>query len=219
MNEPQQRWVARTADMVRERMADQQAAHGLDHIVRVVRMARQIQAEVGGDRIVIELAAWLHDIGDAKFHQGLERSGEFAREILEKVGAVAEIREQVVHIVDAVSFRKGVDGSQLSLEGQIVQDADRLDAMGAIGIVRTIEYGASLGQPFHRAGLSGKTGIDHFDDKLLKLRALMNTEPGRRLAADRDAFMRAFLEQFHNECGQLEPGTDIDDHNERGMPG
>lgn len=205
MNESQQQLIAQTADVVGRRMADQQAGHGMDHVVRVVRLARQICSEVGGDPLVVELAAWLHDVGDAKFHQGVERSAEFAGQILEGLGASAETRDQVAEIVDNISFRKGVDRAQLSLEGQIVQDADRIDALGAIGIVRTIEYGAALGQPFQRTGSTNddaKTGIDHFHDKLFKLRDLMNTEPGRRLAADREAFMRGFLDQFHAECGE-----------------
>jgi uncharacterized protein len=203
MNDQQQQLIQRTAAVVRERMAGQQAGHGVDHVVRVVRLARGIQDEVGGDRLVVELAAWLHDVGDAKFHQGVERSAEFACEILNDVGALPDTRDRVADIVDNLSFRKGLDGSQLSLEGQIVQDADRLDAMGAIGIVRTIEYGASVGQPFHRSGEPHertKTGVDHFHDKLFKLRDRMNTEPGRRLAADRESFMRHFLDQFLAEC-------------------
>ena len=205
MNDLQQQLIARTADVVWRRMAGQQAGHGIDHVMRVVRLARQLGSEVGGDPVVVELAAWLHDVGDAKFHQGVERSGEFARQILEDLGAPEETREHVAEIVDNLSFRKGGDGSQLSLEGQIVQDADRIDALGAIGIVRTIEYGTALGQPFHRFGPStdeAKTGIDHFHDKLFKLHDLMNTEPGRRLAADREAFMRGFLDQFLAECGE-----------------
>jgi uncharacterized protein len=205
MNDLQQQLVAQTADVVQQRMAGQQAGHGIDHVVRVVRLAQQIHSEAGGDPLIIELAAWLHDVGDAKFHQGVERSAEFACQILEGLGAPPETRNQVAEIVDNISFRKGVAGSQLSLEGQIVQDADRLDAIGAIGIVRTIEYGAALGQPFHRSGSSGddaKTGIDHFHDKLFKLRDLMNTEAGRRLAADRETFMRGFLDQFLAECGE-----------------
>ena len=123
------------------------------------------------------------------------------------MGARPDTRERVADIVDNLSFRKGLDGSQLSLEGQIVQDADRLDAMGAIGIVRTIEYGASVGQPFHRSGEpneKAKTGVDHFYDKLFKLRDRMNTEPGRRLAANRESFMRHFLDQFFAECNHTQ---------------
>lgn len=185
--------------------ADQQAGHGFDHIDRVLRSARQIQSEVGGDRTIVELAALLHDIGDAKFHEGIEKSAEFTRQILGEFKLDDDIVENVAHIVDNISFRKGCSAQELSLEGQIVQDADRLDALGAIGIVRTIEYGATFGQPFHLSGNGDqrqKTGIGHFDDKLFKLHALLNTEPARRIASQREAFMRQFIEQFLDEWGE-----------------
>lgn len=196
------RLVAETEAVVRERMAGQAAGHGMDHVLRVLASARTIQADAGGDLIVIELAAMLHDVGDAKFHGGVERSAEFARQILSELGASDSVIEHVVHIVDNISFRKGVDASELSLEGKVVQDADRLDALGAIGIVRTIEYGAAVGQPFYlsdesrTAAGSEKTGVGHFHEKLFKLKGLMNTDAGRRLAEQREAFMRLFLDQF-----------------------
>lgn len=191
--------------IVRERLAGQGAGHGIDHVLRVLKLAREIQAEVGGERIIVELAALLHDLGDAKFQNGIERSGEFSRAILSDPDASPEIIERVAQIVDNISFRKGAGAAELSLEGKIVQDADRLDALGAIGIVRTIEYGAVVGQPFYLPDAENKrTGVDHFYDKLFKLRDLMNTDAGRRLAADRERFMRTFLDQFLSECGETE---------------
>jgi uncharacterized protein len=197
--------VSDTEAIVRERMHGQSAGHGMDHVLRVLKSARAIQAESGGDLEVVELAALLHDVGDAKFHHGVERSAEFAREILYGLGASKVLIEHVAHIVDNISFRKGVDSSQLSLEGKIVQDADRLDALGAIGIVRTIEFGAAFGQPFYSADASdGKTGVGHFHEKLFKLKSLMNTDAGRRMAGNREAFMQAFLKQFLRESGENE---------------
>ncbi len=194
--------IQQVEQIVRQRLAGQGAGHGFDHVERVLRSAREIQAQIGGERAVVELAALLHDLGDAKFHAGVERSGEFARDILSDLGEAPDKIAHVVHIVDNISFRKGTGAAELSLEGQIVQDADRLDALGAIGIVRTIEYGAVIGQPFcHSDRESGKTGIDHFYDKLFKLRNLMNTDAGRRMAIDREQFMRTFLDQFQRECG------------------
>lgn len=194
--------VEQVEAIVRQRMAGQGAGHGFDHVERVLRLARAIQSQTGGERVIVELAALLHDLGDAKFNAGVERSGEFAQAILSELGEPPDSVAQVVHIVDNLSFRKGAAAAELSLEGQIVQDADRLDALGAIGIVRTIEYGAAIGQPFYRSdGASGKTGIDHFDDKLFKLPGLMNTEAGRRLAAQREQFMQTFLKQFEHEVG------------------
>jgi uncharacterized protein len=193
--------IEATGAIVRERLAGQAAGHGMDHVVRVLDSARSIQAEAGGDLVIVELAALLHDVGDAKFHDGVERSAEFAREILASLGADGRTIEHVAHIVDNLSFRKTQSAQPLSLEGQVVQDADRLDALGAIGIVRTIEYGAALGQPFYCSDGNARTGVGHFYEKLFKLKSLMNTEAGRRLAEDREAFMRAFLEQFLRECG------------------
>lgn len=198
--------VPQTEAVVRQRMSGQAAGHGMDHVLRVLDSARTIQSETGGDLIIVELASLLHDVGDAKFHGGIERSAEFSREILGELGADQETVEHVAHIVDNISFRKGVDSSELSLEGRIVQDADRLDALGAIGIVRTIEYGAAFDQPFHLPGDDGsnptaKTGIGHFHEKLFKLKSLMNTDAARRLAQEREAFMRTFIDQFLRECG------------------
>lgn len=200
------RLVERCEQVVRQRMAGQSAGHGLDHILRVLAMARSIQSQAGGDLGVVELAALLHDIGDAKFHDGVERSGEFAREILGQLGADGDVIEHIVRIVDNLSFRKREEAEPLSLEGKIVQDADRLDALGAIGIVRTIEYGAAIGQPFYLAADlidgSGKsrTGIGHFHEKLFKLKDLMNTQAARLMAEQREAFMRQFLDQFLRQC-------------------
>jgi uncharacterized protein len=195
--------VQQTETIVRERMGGQAAGHGMDHVLRVLASARAIHADAGGDLEIIELAALLHDVGDAKFHDGVERSAEFAREILGGLGASEDLIEHVAHIVDNISFRKGDSAKPLSLEGQVVQDADRLDALGAIGIVRTIEYGAAFGQPFYLADAGdAKTGVGHFHEKLFKLKSLMNTDAGRRLAEDREAFMQAFLDQFMRENGE-----------------
>jgi uncharacterized protein len=197
--------IKQTHACVRKRMAGQQAGHGFDHVLRVWKSACEIQSEVGGNRLVIELAALLHDVGDAKFCDGVERSAEYARDILEPLGTDHVIIEHVAEIVDNISFRKGVDPATLTLEGKIVQDADRLDALGAIGIVRTIEYGVAKNQPFYRAGDNGPnsgTGIGHFYDKLFKLRSLLNTAGARKIAERREAFMHAFVKQYAEEMGE-----------------
>jgi len=199
------RIVEQTEAIVRERMSGQAAGHGMDHVLRVLASARAIQAEAGGDLVFVELAALLHDVGDAKFHDGVERSAEFARKILGDLAAGDDLIEHVAHIVDNISFRKTETADALSLEGQVVQDADRLDALGAIGIVRTIEYGAApppgvAVQPFYLMDAGdAKTGIGHFDEKLFKLKSLMNTDAGRRMAEEREAFMQTFLDQFMRE--------------------
>ena len=179
----------------------QQAGHGLDHTLRVLHWSRVIHDTAGGDLLVVELAALLHDVGDAKFHQGQELGGKLSTEILTELGVVAEVIERVVNVVDNLSFRKGVPATELSLEGQIVQDADRLDALGAIGIVRTIEFGCFKGQAFHtpedpRPIEQHASGIGHFFQKLFHLRSLLNTETARQLAKQRERIMYSFVEQF-----------------------
>ena len=124
---------------VRVRLDGQGAGHGIDHVQRVVNLAKQLHEREGGDGTAIVLAAWLHDVGDAKFWGGVERGAELSREILVQCGASAELVDDVCDIVDKISFRKGVAADQLTWEGKIVQDADRIEALGAIGIVRTIE--------------------------------------------------------------------------------
>lgn len=202
MNDHEKDLIRRIESIVTRRLADQQAGHGMDHILRVLKSAREIQAAAGGDAFIVESAALLHDIGDAKFHDGVERSGEMSREILGDLKVPADITDHVVHIVDNISFRKGAEAEPLSLEGKVVQDADRLDALGAIGIVRTIEYGASKGQPFYLPhNTDQKTGVGHFHEKLFKLRELLNTDAAKKMAIDREQFMKAFLDQFLSECG------------------
>ncbi len=196
--------------IVTQRLQGQMAGHGIDHVQRVVLNALQIQPESGGSLFVVLLAAWLHDVGDAKFCDGVERSAQYSREILAALHVPRDTIEQVVHIVDNISFRKGVDPTTLSLEAQIVQDADRLDALGAIGIVRTIEYGASCGQPFFDPASdisTGRTGVGHFYQKLFKLVNLLNTSTARRLAGQREQFMRDFLQQYFAECGERPPAA------------
>lgn len=192
--------------IVRERM-NGMAGHGMDHVQRVVSNARLLQQQVGGNSDIVDLAALLHDIGDAKFHNGRERSAEFARDILEGLEAKKGVIDHVAHIVDNISFRKGFDSGQLSLEGKIVQDADRLDALGAIGIVRTIEYGAAQGQPFYTTEPEEKCGIGHFHEKLFRLKALMNTEAARQMAEDREQYMQGFVSQYLKEWRLAAPAT------------
>lgn len=190
--------VASVQQIVAQRMGGQGAGHGMDHVLRVHRLACAIQAVEGGDRLVVELAAILHDIGDAKFHDGRERSGEFSREILTEQELPPAMIDEVADIVDRISFRKGIDPNTLSLAGKVVQDADRIEALGAVGLVRMIEYGAIKGQPFYVPGdpLATPSGIGHMHEKLFKLPDLLNTDTARRIAAGRISFMRDFLDQF-----------------------
>ncbi|MEM8735657.1 MAG: HD domain-containing protein, partial [Planctomycetota bacterium] len=149
--------ISAVYDTVRERMQGQGAGHDFEHVLRVLKNADAIHAAEGGDWYVIALAALLHDLGDAKFWDGQERSGEFASEILSGLSVCVEVVHHVVEIVENLSFRKRGSAKPMSLEGRIVQDADRLDALGAIGIVRTVEYGAAINQPFYSSDPNRKS--------------------------------------------------------------
>ena len=205
MTPEQTQIIIKVESIVQARLEHQGAGHGFDHVQRVLKSARLIQSSVGGDLFVIELASLLHDVGDAKFHEGVERSAEFSNQILEQLQIEPDCIAHVAKIVDNISFRKRDQAENLTLEGKIVQDADRLDALGAIGIVRTIEFGAAFDQPFYLPGVTDqKTGVDHFHDKLFKLRGLMNTTAGKNLAENREHFMRTFLQQYLTEYDATE---------------
>lgn len=206
------------AEGLLEKIADQFAGdssgHDLPHIQRVLNLARQIQEVEGGDLLVIEIAAVLHDISDHKFNGGLlNEGGRVARQLLVSEGFEMEIIDRVCSIIDKVSFKgANTETEELDLEAMIVQDADRLDALGAIGIARTFAYGGFKGQPMYdpdiqpvlhqdfKSYAKGKTtSINHFYEKLLLLKDRLNTETAKRIAEERHNFMVAFLEQFKKE--------------------
>lgn|SRR5690554_419239 len=188
--------------------------HDWYHIDRVRKIALKIQEQERGDKIVIELAALLHDISDHKFNGGdFELGGRLAGKTLEKFGVGEDIKRQVMEIVKNVSYKgSGVEDRMNSLEGRIVQDADRIDAIGAIGIARTFAYGGSVGQMIYDPEIVPKENqstasyvnershtINHFYEKLLLLQERMHTRTGRLIAAERTQFMRNYLDQFYKE--------------------
>lgn len=209
LSKPEQHVTNKVRDQVSRQFSGQGAGHGFDHITRVHRTACQLQQEAGGNRFVIELAAWLHDVGDAKFNDGQELSGKLSHEILGNLQVDPIVIESVVDIVDKISFRKKTPASLLSHEAKIVQDADRLDALGAVGIVRTIEYGAVKNQPFYSRD-AVQSGLGHFFEKLFKLRGIMNTEAAKTEAASRERIMREFVLHYCDECEIAKPSF----HNE-----
>lgn len=196
---------------VREESGKHDSGHGWSHIERVVRLSTYIHScESRGDRFIIELGALLHDIGDHKFavHDG---PYEVSR-LLNSLGVSENTIHEVVMINENISFSKGRHTMPKSDELQIVQDADRLDAMGAIGIARAFNYGGFKGNEIYdpEIGLANSQGhvttssrsvstVHHFYDKLLLLRDLMNTTTGRKLANERHEFMIRYLEQFFRE--------------------
>jgi len=195
------------------------SGHDLWHIKRVVALSRMIGKQEGGDLFLIELAAWLHDIADHKYHNGDHSAGpREARKWMESQNLSEKTIKQVVTIIEEISFKGSEVKTPMStLEGKVVQDADRLDAIGAIGIARTFAYGGSKGHAmyepdikpvFHSDFESYKKSkapvINHFYEKLLLLKELINTETGRQLADERHRFMEGFLEQFYKEWGVVD---------------
>lgn len=200
--------------MIKDLLGNDSAGHDWWHIFRVVNSANKICSEEGGDPFIIELAAWLHDIADHKFHDGDDLAGpREARKWMESKGIEEKIIKGVEIIIKEVSFKGAdVDTPMSTIEGKIVQDADRLDAIGAVGIARTFAYGGSrdrlmydpeihpeMHNDFESYKKSTAPTINHFYEKLLLLKDRMNTETGKKMALDRHQYMEGFLEQFYSE--------------------
>ncbi len=186
------------------------SGHDIHHTLRVHALARSICAEEGGDEGVVRLSALLHDVDDPKLFEG--EGYPNARRFMEGERMDPETVERVVRIVSQISFKGSGTVVPDTLEGRIVQDADRMDAIGAIGIARAFAYGGSRGRPMHDPGEKPKenmteaeyrsnrgTTVNHFHEKLLKLRDLMNTETAKRMAEARHRYMEGFLEEFMDE--------------------
>lgn len=195
--------INETEQFVRAFHATDFSGHDYAHIERVRKMALQIAATEGGDLLTIELAALLHDVADEKL------GGTLSSVALFLSGKVSDDRQRhILQIIDGMSFKGGDRPPLETLEGRIVQDADRLDAIGAIGVARTFQYGALTQAPMHVPGLrprkpgdrtSPSSTINHFYEKLLLLKDLMNTETAKGIAEERHAFMVEFLERFQKE--------------------
>ncbi len=205
--------IDKTADYVKSELKEAEGGHDWYHIERVWKNAVFIAKEENqGDMLVIELAALLHDIADAKFHNGDESIGpRLAGVFMRSLELPEETVTHVIKIVENISFRKRhLNSTFNSVELQIVQDADRLDAIGAIGIARVFNFGGYMNrrlyEPIEFEGTEAINGnqvnrhtIGHFYDKLLLLSKMMNTETGRKIAKERHDFMETFLKQFYKE--------------------
>lgn len=206
--------IAAVVAQIRKQFEGEGTSHDWYHIERVWNNAKLIAKEEDCDTFVVELGALLHDIADHKFVDDYEQEEESrTRAILSKNNVSEEVVQQVLHIVKNCSFKGGVGENKMkSIEGLIVQDADRLDAIGAIGVARTFAYGGKYGNviydpevkpvDFKSAEQYRNTRthtINHFYEKLLKLKDLMNTSTGKRLAEERHQFMEIFLKQFYAE--------------------
>jgi uncharacterized protein len=206
--------VEAAADHIRGLLAGDSSGHDWFHIERVWKTAVTIARGEGADLFVVELAALLHDIADWKFHGGNEDAGpQAAREWMMGFGVPKPTIDHVCEIIASLSFKgAGVATPMSSLEGQCVQDADRLDAIGAVGIARAFAYGGHKGRAMYDPAVpptphdsfgaykknAGPT-INHFYEKLLLLKDRMNTAAGQKLASERHEFMERYLEQFFAE--------------------
>lgn len=195
---------------VKEHLSGFDCGHDWWHISRVRSLAVYIQeAEKMGDRIIIELGALLHDIGDSKFRKhGDEDPEKIISDLLRSLNADEEQIAGVVQINRHISFSSGESNIKKSNELMIVQDADRLDAIGAIGIARAFSYGGFRNNPIYlpddnnevkEGPGTDKSTIAHFYDKLLKLKDMMNTGTGKKIAEDRHRVLEDFLEEFYQE--------------------
>lgn len=184
---------------IKKTFLDEGTGHDYFHIERVVINAKKILAHENADAFLVELAAWVHDIGDYKLHGGVDQSEEMITSYLQSLQLDATIIARVNEIVSQVSFSKG--NQPTSIEAMIVQDADRLDAIGAVGIARCFAYGGSTGNilynPFDQS--KNASSVQHFYDKLFKLKDLMNTATGKSIAQERHVYMENFIQQFYSE--------------------
>lgn len=191
------------------------AAHDWYHIQRVTATAEHLSDKIPCSKFVVILTALLHDVFDHKFYPGAIIRDEICN-LLDKLGVIGDLLptelENLIHTIENMSFKGGFNQVQLSIEGQVVQDADRLDAIGAIAIARTFAYGGKKDRLLYdpEQGVTAleseahylantEHSINHFYVKLLKLKELLNTEPAKVIAERRHQFMEQYLEQFFTE--------------------
>lgn len=211
-------WVAQTKAFVKLKLENAEAGHDWFHIERVYKLSEIIAKTEQCNLVVVQLAALLHDIAEPKFHQGDETLAlSISNDFLTSIGVPKDCIEQVLFVIKHLSFKnRGSLPKTIPIELKIVQDADRLDAIGAIGIARTFHFGGFKNNLMHHPDMSPKlnmtkeeykksdgTTINHFYEKLLLLKDLMNTEKAKELAEKRHQFMHSFLEQFLNEWDSL----------------
>lgn len=215
--------VEETITFVKETLQNAEGGHDWFHIQRVFKNTMLIAKEEKVDILVVSLGALLHDIADAKFHEGDETIGpRMATDFLTSLGVSKKVVKHVVNIIENSSFKSSLPNGKTkkkrfnSLELQVVQDADRLDALGAIGIARAFNYGGFKNRALYNPEIapnlnltkeeyknSASPTINHFYEKLLLLKDKMNTKTGKRLAEKRHQYMLDYLKQFYSEWNPL----------------
>ena len=209
-----QAYIDQTAAFVQQRLTGAEAGHDWWHILRVWNNTKALLVHEKGDRLTCELAALLHDIADSKFHDGDETIGpRIAGDFLTSIGVDPEIVNHVQSIISNLSYKASLGTVTFhSKELAIVQDADRLDAIGAIGIARAFNYGGFKNRELYNPSIPPNPGqdkaayknstaptINHFYEKLLLLKDKMNTPAARQIAEERHRFMETYLAQFYRE--------------------
>jgi len=206
--------IQKTVTFVKDELFLAEGGHDWWHVYRVWKLARQIARREEVDLFVVEMGALLHDIADSKFHKGDETIGpRKAREFLVSLGVEKEVISHVEKIIAHISFKGAAHRQEFrSAELDVVQDADRLDAIGAIGIARTFNYGGHKGRSIYDPGIppvqemtketykkNTSPTINHFYEKLLLLKDRMNTRTGKEMAMERHRFMEQYLDRFYAE--------------------
>lgn len=210
-----QQIIKKAAKFVKSRLSSESSGHGWWHTWRVWQMAKKIAKKEKANLFIVEIAALFHDVADWKFQSEHDDSigALIAKEWLEKFDIDSKIISQICNIIKNVSFKGAKVKDKLkTIEGKVVQDADRLDAMGTMGIARTFAYGGSSGREiynpnkkpkkhktFEEYKASKSPSINHFYEKLLLLRNRMNTKTGRKIAEKRHKFLKIYLKEFFNE--------------------
>ncbi|MBT2689162.1 HD domain-containing protein [Bacillus sp. ISL-47] len=202
-----------TEKFVRNTLGEDSTGHDWHHIERVRKNALYIaEKEQRGDLFIIEMAALLHDIPDEKLNESKEAGEKKLSDFLLALEIQEAAITRISEIIYSISFKGGKNTKLLSPEAEIVQDADRLDAMGAVGIARAFAYGGKKGQAIYDPGLEARnemteeeyrqgksSSINHFYEKLLKLKERLNTDTAIKMAEERHQFMEKYLQQFYKE--------------------
>ena len=207
-----QEQIQKTVTFVKNILEKDASGHDWYHIERVHKLAISLAKQEGGNLFVIEMAALLHDVADEKLNESEEAGMKKVSNWLEELSVQEEESKHILHIIANMSYKGGHGGKIETLEGKIVQDADRLDALGAIGIARTFAYGGAKGRLMYDPNVppreamtkeeyrkSNDPSLNHFYEKLLKLKDLMNTDAAKREAEVRHRYMEEFIGQFMKE--------------------
>jgi len=205
--------IKKTETFVYEHHKSDSSGHDWYHIDRVRNLAKKIATmEEKGDLFVIEMAALLHDISDPKLNSSKDAGKKKLLNFLDTINIDVHVKDCILEIIESISFKGGHERKLATIEAKIVRDADRLDAIGAIGIARAFAFAGHKGNPIYdpkyevRKNMSEEeyrtnqtSAIHHFYEKLLKLKDLMLTESGKQLAEGRHKFLEQFLNQFYKE--------------------